>query len=88
LQIWGDGNTVRSYMHGSELGRWMWAILFKGENGQAYDVGSDEPITLFQLAQDIVKQYNSHSEIIVQNEKDIVPYYMPLDTAKTKKLMV
>src|SRR5688572_14984412 len=26
LKIWGDGSTIRSYMHGSELGRQMWAI--------------------------------------------------------------
>lgn len=87
IEIWGDGSCVRSYMHGSELGRWIWAILFKGISGEAYDVGSDEPITMLQLAEYIKSQMKSKSEIIIKNGIDLVPYYMPQDTAKTKELL-
>jgi len=81
LTIWGDGNAVRSYMHGSEMGRWMWAILFKGARGAAYDVGSDEPVTLLELA----KRYSDN--IIIQGGKDAMPVYLPVDTARTRRLL-
>lgn len=81
LRIWGDGSCVRSYMHGLELGRWMWAILLKGKSGEAYDVGSDEPITILELA----KRYSDN--IIIEGGKDAIPYYLPIDTAKTKALL-
>jgi nucleoside-diphosphate-sugar epimerase len=53
LRVWGDGNIVRSYLHGRDLGRQMWAILLRGERGEIYDVGSDKPTTILRLAQRI-----------------------------------
>lgn len=87
IEIWGDGKTVRSYMHGYDLGRYMWAILLHGTNGEAYDVGSDEPITMLELAQHIKAQYESQSEIVVKNGKDPVPYYLPPNMEKTRRLL-
>ena len=87
LEIWGDGNTVRSYMHGSEMGCWLWAILLKGKRGEAYDVGSDDPITMAELANNLVDKYQSESLIIRKYNKEPMPYYMPKNTAKTRKLL-
>lgn len=87
IVITGDGNTIRSYMHGEEMGRWMWAILLRGVSGDAYDVGSDEPITMLELANQIKRETKSQSEIIIKNGTDPMPYYMPKDTAKTKRLL-
>jgi nucleoside-diphosphate-sugar epimerase len=81
LEIWGDGKTVRSYMHGAEMGRWMWAILMRGVKGEAYDVGSDEPVTMLELA----KRYSDN--IIIKGGADPVPHYLPPNTAKTKGLL-
>ena len=69
-------------MHEPELGKWLWAILLRGKSCEAYDVGSDEPITMLELA----KRYSDN--IIIEPDKPVpVPYYMPLDTAKTKRLL-
>lgn len=89
LRIWGDGKTIRSYMHGSEMARWMWAILLHGENGQAYDVGSDVSVTMLELAQRMAQDHgNPETKIIIENSRpDLVPVYLPVDTAKTKKLL-
>lgn len=82
IRIWGDGNCIRSYMYGAELGRWLWAILLHGESGQAYDVGSDTPVTMLELA----KRYSDN--IIIENSRpDPMPVYLPPDTAKTKALL-
>lgn len=87
IEIWGDGSTVRSYMHGSELGKWMWAILFKGARGEAYDVGSDIPITMLELAKMIKDSHNSTSKITFRNQPEPMSFYLPKDTAKTRALL-
>lgn len=87
LIITGDGFTVRSYMHGSDMARWMWTILMRGRSGESYDVGSDDPINMFHLAHDIIKLNNSKSQIIILGGKDPMPYYVPTETAKTKALL-
>jgi len=75
LQVWGDGSTVRSYMHGSQLGRALWQLLFEGVNGEAYDVGSTRPTTTLRLAQRISAFTGSKIEFV---DKQITnPYYMP-----------
>lgn len=51
--IKGDGSTIRSYMYASDLMVWLWNILLKGEINQAYNVGSDEGVSIKQLAEKI-----------------------------------
>jgi nucleoside-diphosphate-sugar epimerase len=86
IKITGDGNTVRSYMHGSLMAHWMWAIFQRGEKRRAYDVGSDTPITILELAKRVIQETMSASTIEVLGGVDPMPYYMPEDTNKTKAL--
>ena len=85
LEVWGDGSTVRSYMHGRDLGKWLWAILLHGKAGQAYDVGSDRAVTTERLAKRI--QAFSGSAIRYVDKPIRVPVYLPEDTTKTKDLL-
>jgi len=85
LRIFGDGSTVRSYMHGRELGRWMWAILLHGERGEVYDVGSDRPTTILQLAQRIARAAGCKIEFAPGDDR--AAHYLPRDTAKTRALL-
>jgi len=87
LQIYGDGSTVRSYMHGSEMARQLWAIFEKGKRGEAYDVGDDEPVTLLQLARKIIKSTGSKSVIEFIDKPNPMPHYLPPNTEKTKGLL-
>lgn len=48
--IQGDGRTVRSYLYGADLAVWLWTILFKGASARPYNVGSDVPVTIADLA--------------------------------------
>lgn len=77
LQIYGDGSTVRSYMHGYDLGRTMWAILERGESGAAYDVGGLVPITMLELAKTIIMITKSKSKIEFIDKPNPVPVYLP-----------
>lgn len=51
IVIEGDGTPFRSYLYASDLVIWLWTILFKGENNHPYHVGSDEGVTIMQLAE-------------------------------------
>jgi nucleoside-diphosphate-sugar epimerase len=87
ISLRNNGKTIRTYMHGSEMARWLWAILFKGETGNVYDVGSDTPVTMLELAQQIKRQYNSRSNIVTNGLRDPMPVYVPPNTQKTRKLL-
>jgi nucleoside-diphosphate-sugar epimerase len=49
ITIMGDGQDVRSYLYASDLAVWLWTLLLRG-NG-TYNVGSDAPISIGNLAQ-------------------------------------
>lgn len=46
----GNGLPLRSYMYTSDLVIWLLYVLLKGENGQAYNVGSDDAVSIKELA--------------------------------------
>jgi nucleoside-diphosphate-sugar epimerase len=50
ITIKGHAGTVRSYIDGRDMAHWTWTLLARGVPGQAYNVGSDEPITMAELA--------------------------------------
>ncbi len=51
--IKGDGSTIRSYMYASDLIIWLFKILVNGETNQPYNVGSDQAISIKELAEKI-----------------------------------
>lgn len=50
IVIKGDGKPLRSYMYAADLVVWLLHILMYGKSSQAYNVGSDEAITIRELA--------------------------------------
>ncbi len=46
----GDGKPLRTYLDQSDLAHWLFTLLERGRAGEAYNVGSDEVISIANLA--------------------------------------
>ena len=50
ITIAGNGSPLRTYLDQTDLAHWLFTLLEQGHPGQAYNVGSDEVISIAELA--------------------------------------
>lgn len=63
ISIQGDGTPFRSYLHAADLSVWLWALLARGGSRQAYNVGSDEDLSIAALASLVAESAGSQSVV-------------------------
>ncbi len=63
IVIKGNGTPVRSYMYADDLVEWLLTLLVEGKKSTTYNVGSDEAISIFQLANVVKNTLKSNSSI-------------------------
>lgn len=68
IVIKGDGSAIRSYMFMGDLVWWLLKLLLDGKSGEAYNVGSDEKISILELAKKIAQITNLKNEIVIQGQ--------------------
>jgi UDP-glucuronate decarboxylase len=61
--IKGDGTPVRTYLDQRDLAKWLTDIMLYGVSGSAYNVGSNEKITLAELARIVSEISDTSSDI-------------------------
>jgi nucleoside-diphosphate-sugar epimerase len=70
IVIKGDGSAVRSYMFMGDLIYWLLKLLLDGKSGEPYNVGSDQPISILNLAKKISLLNGKKLEVIVEGASD------------------
>lgn len=51
IRVAGSGRSVRSYLYGADLAIWLVRMLASEISGRAFNVGSDEAVSIRQLAE-------------------------------------
>lgn len=87
ITVQGDGSTMRSYLYGADLSVWLLFLLINGESGKSYNVGSEESISIRDLAMKVRDVLAPHKKVITlqnpsQKNKEIQSYVPATTRAK------
>lgn len=56
---------MRSYLHTAALSVWLWTLLLRGQANRAYNVGSDEALSIEQTARRVAAHCSPSPEITI-----------------------
>ena len=83
IEIRGDGRPIRSYLYIADACVWLLHILMSGASQQAYNVGSEQELSIAELAQRVVRANGTDLPIKVYEVPDPhvpAPRYVPATT--------
>lgn len=89
IRIRGDGTPFRSYLYAADLAIWLWTILLRGEPGRHYNVGSEQAVSIAELAEIVVDALHSPSRICIEGTADpnkLPDRYVPQTTRAREEL--
>jgi dTDP-glucose 4,6-dehydratase len=69
IVIKGDGSPIRTYMDQRDLAVWLMQLLVSGKNNNAYNVGSDQAITIANLAKLVKEVVAPKVNILIEKQE-------------------
>ncbi|HLO16370.1 MAG TPA: NAD(P)-dependent oxidoreductase [Anaerolineales bacterium] len=70
IYVNGDGTPYRSYLYAADLAIWLWTIFFRGDSTRAYNVGSENALSIAQLAETVRNVVLPESAIVISKQPD------------------
>jgi dTDP-glucose 4,6-dehydratase len=65
IHVSGDGTPYRSYLYAADLAIWLWTILLRGKRGEVYNVGSEDAISIKDLAYEVSAAFSHSPEVVI-----------------------
>ncbi len=70
LQVHGDGTPWRSYLYAADLAVWLWTLLLHPDAKGTYNVGSDEALTIAEVAERVSRHSPVGSAVQIADPAD------------------
>jgi dTDP-glucose 4,6-dehydratase len=89
IKVGGDGTPMRSYLYASDLAVWLWTLLFRAPGGCAFNVGSDQDLSIASLAETVHLAINPAVTIEISRHAmpgSSVERYVPATTSARTQL--
>ncbi len=68
IAIGGDGTPRRSYLYGADLAIWLWTVLFRAPALVPIHVGSDEDVSILELARVVADTLRPGTAVTVAHQ--------------------
>lgn len=68
VTVQGDGSAIRTYLDGRDAAHWLLTLLEHGVPGEVYNVGSDMPVSIRELAYTVVEQLAPEKPVHITQE--------------------
>jgi dTDP-glucose 4,6-dehydratase len=88
IRIEGDGTPLRSYLYAADMAIWLWTVLIKGVSLRPYNVGSDQSVSILDLAKTVERTCGAKPGITIgrtaKNEAKVQRYVPSIVRARTE----
>jgi len=91
IEVTGDGTPRRSYLYAADLAVWLWTIMFRGESGRPYNVGSEADLSISDLARLVAAVLRPDIPVHIAeppSAETLPPRYVPATTRAARELDV